>query len=295
MSKKSDAIAFNERGNVCREAGNWQAAVELYEQAAALAPKWGSPSYNLGLVYKYQNRWEESRDWNRKAVTLNPKDEAAWWNLGIAATALGDWPTARAAWKGFGIELPAGDGPLDFPCGFGPVRLNPDGDNVEVVWADRLCPARMEIRNIPFPESYHAWQDVVLNDGAPVGYRQYKGEEVPVFNALDLLKPSVYGTYRVEIEMDYSDELMIELTDLAVARDGYAENWTHSVRMLCKACSEGRPHVAHDHDAAPPAGVQRVAIAAKGQTAANAIRKAWKAHPAKPKVGEVVECLKPRG
>lgn len=295
MSKKSDAIAFNERGNACREAGNWQAAVGLYEQAAVLAPKWSSPLYNLGLVYKYQTRWEESRDWNQKAVKLNPKDEAAWWNLGIAATALGDWPTARAAWRGFGMKLPPGDGPLDFPCGFGPVRLNPDGDNVEVVWGNRLCPARMEIRSIPFPESHHRWRDVVLNDGAPVGYRQYKGQEVPVFNALDILQPSEYGTYRVEVEMDYTDELMIELTDLAWDRDGYAENWTHSVRMLCKACSEGRPHEDHDHDAAPPEGVQRVAIAAKGRAAANAIRKAWKAHPAKPKVGEMVECLKPRG
>src|SRR5205807_10273545 len=71
------------------------------------------------------------------------KDKAAWWNQGIAATALGRWGLARRAWAGFGIDLPAGEGPLDFPCGSCPVRLCPDGD-AEVVWAHRIDPARSE-------------------------------------------------------------------------------------------------------------------------------------------------------
>ena len=32
-----------------------------------------------------------------------------------------------------------------------------------------------------------------------------------------------------------------------------AEDWSSSVRMLCKACSEGRPHDAHDHELPPTA------------------------------------------
>ena len=40
------------------------------------------------------------------AAKLDPADEAAWWNTGIAATALGEWATARLAWQAFGIELP---------------------------------------------------------------------------------------------------------------------------------------------------------------------------------------------
>ncbi|QEL16193.1 tetratricopeptide repeat protein [Limnoglobus roseus] len=294
MSKRAEAVAYNERGNTCREAGNWQAAVELYEQAAALAPKWSSPHYNLGLLYKYQGQWEQSLASNQRAVKLAPKDEAAWWNLGIAATALSKWPVAREAWRGFGIDVPPGRGPLDLPCGFGPIRLNPHGDNTEVVWADRLCPARADIRNIPFSDSGFAWRDVVLNDGAPVGYRKYQGQELPVFDALQLLQPSAFGTFRVEVRMDYSDELMVELTDIAVEQGCYAENWTHSVRMLCRACSEGTPHEEHDHKAAPPAGVQLVAIAARNRREATTILKGWRAHPAQISTGELVQTVKPR-
>ena len=190
--------------------------------------------------------------------------------------------------------MPPGTGSLDLPCGFGPIRLNPAGENTEVVWANRLCPARAEIRNIPFSDSGFAWRDVVLNDGAPVGYRTYNGQELPVFDALELLQPSAFGTFRVDVRMDYSDDLMTQLTDIAFDRGCYAENWTHSVRLLCKACSEGTPHETHDRQAAPPDGIHRVAIAARNKREANAILKAWKAHPAGVGIGDLVQSLKPR-
>ena len=91
-------------------------------------------------------------------LLIDKKDKAAWWNLGIAATALGRWDVARSAWRGFGINMPKGDGPIDFPCGTCPIRINPDGD-AEVVWAERIDPARAELLSIPFPESNHRWKD----------------------------------------------------------------------------------------------------------------------------------------
>lgn len=278
MAKKDEAVEYNERGNACREAGNWQAAIELYEQAAALAPTWSSPAYNLGLVYKYQNRWKESLKYNQRAVKLNPKDEAAWWNLGIAATALGDWTTARAAWKGFGIDVPAGRGPLDFPCGIGPIRLNPDGPHAEVVWAERLCPARARVLSIPLAESGHRWKDVVLNDGAPVGHRMYRGQEVPVFNELDRLEESVFGTYLAEVALPNEAANVERLMELSVEQDGIGvEDWTTSIHLLCKACSEGRPHDGHDHNLAPPEGVRRIAFAATSVKDVRRLLKAWQA------------------
>jgi hypothetical protein len=36
--------------------------------------------------------------------------DPTFWNLGIAATVLRDWATARDSWSGYGIDLPAGDG-----------------------------------------------------------------------------------------------------------------------------------------------------------------------------------------
>src|SRR5262249_40245091 len=144
-------------------------AIELYQRAVRTAPAWPAPLYNLGLLFKNERQWQESLDYNRRATTIDPKYQAAWWNLGIAATALGRWDMARRAWRGFGIEVPSGDGPIELPCGYGPIRLNPKGD-AEVVWAYRIDPARAVLASIPFPESKHGWRDVVLNDGAPTGY-----------------------------------------------------------------------------------------------------------------------------
>lgn len=294
MPAPADAADLNERGNVLRESGNWPAAVELYERAARLAPAWGSPHYNLGLVYKYQGRWKESLRHNRKATALDPADEAAWWNLGIAATALGDWKTARAAWAGFGIELPPGRGPLDFPCGIAPVRLNPDGPHAEVVWTERLCPARARVLSIPLPESGHRWKDVVLNDGAPAGYRQYQGREVSVFNELQRLEESPYGTAVAEVELPADVPTVERLMQLGAARDVGAEDWTTSVYSLCKACSEGRPHADHDEQAAPPDGVRRVALAARGVREARDLLAAWRAEDDRIAVRSLTMVVKPR-
>jgi hypothetical protein len=53
------------------------------------------PYFNLGLHAKYLRRWEDSFRCNRRATQLDDQDDGAWWNLGIAATALGDWSTIR--------------------------------------------------------------------------------------------------------------------------------------------------------------------------------------------------------
>jgi hypothetical protein len=105
------------------------------------------PSHPLGLVRKRQRRWTESLACNLRAAALDPTDEAAWWNAGIAATALGAWASARQAWAAFGIELPPGDGEITMRLGLTPIRLNPQS-NDEVVWCTRVDPARAIIHNV---------------------------------------------------------------------------------------------------------------------------------------------------
>src|SRR5262249_30184970 len=143
--------------------------------------------------------------------------------------------------------VPDGDGPIDFPCGVGPVRLNPDG-NGEVVWGQRLDPARMVLLSVPLPESGFCWSDVVLNDGQPVGTRRYRGRELPVFNALALLQRSPFGTYIARVEMPPDEALIVQLAEIAEGRDGAIEDWSSSIRPMCRACSEGRPHEGHDEE-----------------------------------------------
>jgi hypothetical protein len=274
MSKRVKAARLNQKALKLQARGQREEAIELYLEASAVDPTWSTPPYNLGLLFKRERRWKESLKYNRLATSADPGNQSAWWNMGIAATALGRWQLARSAWRGFGLDVPEGQGPLDFPCGYGPIRLNPDG-NAEVVWAYRLDPARAELASIPFPESRHRWRDVVLNDGAPNGYRQYKGEEVPVFDALGLLEISSFGTYVARVQMPGDSRHVLELAEIAAELEGSAEDWTTSVRMICRACSEGRPHKQHDAEAVPPEGAHTIGIAARDRKHATQILHAW--------------------
>ncbi|MEW5854712.1 MAG: tetratricopeptide repeat protein [Myxococcota bacterium] len=240
-------------------------ALRLYEQVLSLDPTRSTTLYNMGLVHKYRRNWESSLFYNMKAHELAPGDEAARWNLAIAATALHRWDLARATWRKCGIQLDGGDGPIEMNLGMTPVRLNPD-DKGEVVWATRIDPVRARIANIPFPESGFRAHDVVLHDGAPVGTRNRDGREYPVFNVLELFARSRLSTYVATVHAA-SVTRIEEATRIAALRDILIEDWTGSVRIICRACSEGTPHEDHRPDQTSDWTTERrVGISASSQT-----------------------------
>lgn len=260
------ASRANRRGRILEKQGCTDAAIGEYECACALDPEWAVPFYNLGLIHKYSGAWELSLSRNQRAVELDAGNEAAWWNLGIAATALGRWEVARSAWRGFGMDVPDGTGPISFPCGPTPIRLNPETGG-EVVWAERLDPARASIRNIPLPESGFRCGDIVLNDGAANGHRILNGSELPVFNCLCLLHASSLCTWVAEVQptalQDDGGPSSIDiLIDMADGRGLAAEDWSTSLIPICKACSDGCPHSIHGHEAEEIRGIHKIAIAA---------------------------------
>jgi tetratricopeptide (TPR) repeat protein len=273
-SKRERASKLNTEGNVLGERGDSEAAISLYLRAAEVDPNWSVPAYNLGLHYKNLARWEESLMWSERAHSLAPDDEAATWNLGIAATALRRWKLARMAWKSYGIDVPDGEEEVDLPCGVTPVRLNPNGE-AEVVWAERLDPARARLLNIPFPESGYRYRDIVVNDGAPVGYRKRGDREVPVFNVLAIWERSTYRTFAVSVECPETEPNLSELEVAAREVDAEVENWTTNFEVLCKACSEGRPHERHDDERRMPKGPHRVAIAHPSEATARKLIAQW--------------------
>lgn len=286
MRKREKAAVYNDKARKLERRGKVKEAIEQYRKAALADPSWSAPPYNLGLLFKYQGKWKESLEYNRRAVQISPENKEAWWNFGIAATALGRWNLARQAWRGFGIDVPDGDGPIELPCGSFPIRLNPKGE-AEVVWAHRIDPARAILTNIPLPDSDHRWQDLVLHDGAPVGYRKHNGQDVPVFDELQLLEPSPYGTFTASVCLKGKARSATKLVEAATHLDGYAEDWTTSTRILCKKCSEGRPHEMHDNEAAPPSGVHLIGIAATSREHATTIVEAWQSD----EIGVQVESL----
>ncbi len=272
MKKPSpEAIQANDRGRELLESDPTGAELHL-RRAMELASDWGAPHYNLGLLCKWQGRWEESFRYNERAFQLEPEDEAAHWNLGIAATALGRWDTAARCWQGVGLPIPEGPGPFDYRLGLVPVRVNPQ-EAPEVVWCRRLDPARAEIVNVPLPGSCRRCRDLVLTDGAPAGTRLLRGREVPVFNELALLEPSQLATFRLRLlcpDPEQLSGLLAQLGELGLE----AEDWTGGVRMLCRACSEGRPHEQHDREL-PYQAEREVGVAAPCETRLESLLAGW--------------------
>lgn len=244
------------------------ARAELADRLAAEAlrrdPDDSAMLFDRGLFAKWRRDWDAAAEHAAAALDLVPaadrEGEPAAWNLGIAATARRDWATARRAWTTFGIAIGgSGEDPIAEDLGVTPVRLNApprfigqqellvDGEvrDPEVVWGTRLDPARVQLLNVPLPSSGHRCGDVVLHDGDPNGSRVVDDEEFPVFDELELWERSPRPTLSVVLTAASDDDVedLLEALD-AVGLTG--EDWTTSVRNLCRACSEGAPG-AHDH------------------------------------------------
>jgi tetratricopeptide (TPR) repeat protein len=270
----TESERLNEKGRTLRDRGEVAAAIEAYRSSIAADGSWSVPWYNLGLLYKYEGAWAESLQCNQEAVNRNAGDGDAWWNLGIAATAVGDWSRARAAWKECGVQIPPGAGPITVSFGLVPIRLSPETRG-EVVWCDRICPARAIVRNVPLPESDHFYGDVVLHDGAPEGSRMLHGQEVPVFNSLARLERSPFRTYILDLP-ESTRAQRASLTDVAFDRGTWAEDWSESVTFLCRSCSYGLPHAEHDAALASSRPGLAVAVAARDPDEVDDLLARWR-------------------
>lgn len=269
---KPQAARQNEQGNKHLDQGQLAAAEVRFRKAIEADPKWSVPWYNLGLVYKRQHLWDKVLKCNQRATALDPNDREAWWNMGIAAAALGNWAEARRAWKAYGIKVPPGEGEVDMNIGPTPIRINPDSAP-EVVWGHRIDPARAIIKSVPLPQSGRRYGDLLLHDGEPKGFRKVGVMEVPVFNELGVLTTSEYATYEVVIEAANKEDRQ-GLADLAQAREMGVEDWS-TIRMLCKQCSEGRPHDDHEPQGAEGPLV-RFGIAAHTEEEVQALLQEWR-------------------
>jgi tetratricopeptide (TPR) repeat protein len=270
----NSAESLNELGNDLVDEGRLADAERAYLAAAEAEPTWSSPWYNLGLMYKNTGRWPDSVRCNQRAVELNPDERDAWWNLGIAATAIADWALARRAWQMCGIELPDLDGEPRRNFGPVPIRLNADADG-EVVWCDRIDPARAIIRNIPLPDSGYREGDIVLHDGAPNGFRKLGEHEYPVFDALQVLIPSERNTYEAVVEA--SDEACVDALEQRAGEARIAmEDW-ETMTWLCRQCSEGTPHSEHDYTPGPWQTQRRIGLSAYSEQEVKQLLDSWAA------------------
>jgi hypothetical protein len=214
-------------------------------EAVGLDPSVHEAWFDLGLLHKWSGAWDDALRCNLRAAELvgERADEPAWWNLGIAATALRDWDVARRAWRVYGLTVPDGEGPIAGDYGLAAVRINPHSDP-EVVWGRRVDPARLRIESVPLPGSGHRWGDIVLHDGEPVSTREVRGVRHLVFNELERWEASGVPTVAATVSSDLPAAIS-DLLDALEEAGLTAEDWTTNTAMVCAACSTR-------HEESPP-------------------------------------------
>ncbi|MEU6139027.1 tetratricopeptide repeat protein [Streptomyces sp. NPDC047081] len=265
--EKSEAKRLFQQARAAWQEKEWLRAADLYEQLLAHFPDEKASAdwwYDAALAHKFLRNWAKAYALGREAAARAPRGEGdpAFWNLGIAATIQGDWPTARDAWAGFGIEIPDGEGPIEGSFGAACVRLDTGGER-EVVWIERLCPTRGRVVNVPIT-SGRRYGEIVVHDGEPKGERVYDGRTYPVFEELLLLQESELPTLQVTVAAGDKADVRA-LLDL-FTEHGFGAEPASSVQMLCACCSEGS--VAKEgEDGTLHTGAQRVSLAAPEEDA----------------------------
>jgi hypothetical protein len=179
-SRMNDGVDELDRGNVVR-------AITLLEQACAIDPSYALPWLNRGLAYKAARQWKPALDaflaaYARRTPTTSMEVYASLlWNIGITATALGEWKRAAAAWRLLGHRITASrDGSPSAPLGQAWLRR----DGMVPVLGDRIDPARIRVTQDRPMETGFSRGQVAVHDAAKVGTMFYGQHELPIFPEL---------------------------------------------------------------------------------------------------------------
>src|SRR5688572_3875703 len=82
-------LSYYNMGNAYADLGDYQNAIDSYQQAIKLDPTLSKPHNNLGLAYAALGRIAEAESEFAEAVRLKPDYAEAHFNLGVAMTLLG--------------------------------------------------------------------------------------------------------------------------------------------------------------------------------------------------------------
>ncbi|HEY3867286.1 MAG TPA: hypothetical protein VGM10_03015 [Actinocrinis sp.] len=278
-----DLVLRRRAFDACAE-GDWPTAARIYEDLADRLPDgpWTSEwLYNAALGHKIMRDWARAYDLGRRAARLAERGarDPVFWNLGTAATVLGEWAVARDAWAGFGIEgIEPGEEEIEGDFGVACLRLRDETGRDEVVWAERLCPVRARVTGVPTQVAGHGFGDVIVHDVAPNGYRvKACGACVPVLDEVLVWQPGSLPTLRVRAEAPCPG-------DFAALAESFAERGLGFepecfAATVCSCCSGGA--VSRDH--ALVAGRQTLRIAAP-RDLARSLLEDWRAAGAERRV-----------
>jgi len=269
MDLTPDILELYEQARDYDLKGDTYNAVKLYKRIAKMAPEWAPPFVCLGVIYKLRGEWKPALHYTKRAIAIDSTLQSAWWDMGIAATALKKWRLSRNVWSKFGFaKHPAGDLPLVA------VRLK-YGGHFEILWATRLDPARCTIQNIPHPDSERRFRDIVLLDGLVSGYNIIRKKRYPVFDELGLFKRSAFHTFSCVLEAATPSDIQ-HLEQLCRQADLGFEVWSNASRQQYLQPSQSLPEYYQNPEIIKeqPAATQ-VAFAARREKQVVQILKTW--------------------
>lgn len=218
-------VEYDRRGDVYN-------AVKLCKRLARMAPDWSVPFAFLSRTYRSRMEWKPTFHYCLKAVEHNAFDENLWETLGIAATALGEWETARYAWNQLGFHFKPSAEALHLDLGIVPVRLNP-GTQPEIVAARRIDPVRCVIESIPQPSSGRGYKDLILVENQTNQNSSFylQRKKLYIHDELQLLKPSNLHTFSVLLHTSSAGDVDI-LANLCLSANIGFDNWSNATRFF---------------------------------------------------------------
>lgn len=241
-------------------------AVKLYKRVLKEAPQWAAPCLRLGHIYKYRQEWKPALYYTKKAASLEAGNQQAWWDIGLAATALKKKRLAWNVWEKFGYQrtAPAQREQVS-------VRLAYQ-QQIEIFGVQRNSPCAGHIRSIPHPAADRRYGDLVLIDNTVRGHHYSGNRRLPIFDELGLLKRSTYRTFSCQLLGTSEDDLNL-LQHLCWERRLGFELWGHAARAAALSTG-GKPQEFH---AFPLAGEPELlaAIAAHQAEEALSVLQDW--------------------
>jgi len=205
----------------CKQ-GDVYNAVKLYKRVIRGNPEWIAPYLRLAKLYKDRLEWKATAHYNKKAVALDPSRQEQWWDLSIAATALGKRRLANRIWRKFDFTTQQRQ----------LVSLQVQHSGLfELLWAEPISPVQAVVRSIPHPDSGVRFRDTVLYDQVTVGYQVVENRRIAVLPTLDVHKSQHYDTYSCYLYGVTSEDITT-LEKLAVdARIGM-EIWSNARQAI---------------------------------------------------------------
>jgi hypothetical protein len=234
-----------------------QAALEAMQHALRLDPEKGSSWFRLGLIHKWRGRWREGIDANRRAHELG-ETEGVLWNLAICAMGAGDHALAAGVMKELGMKGETGEDGI-FTGSFDgvQVRVSTLGEGIdpaahvegsepsfENLWIQRLSYVHGRIANASIYDLPVDYGDIVLFDGAPVGWRDDGKTRTPRFPLLQKLRSGPFRRYRFLAKQPRRGFFQ-EIGD-RLPEESFFYVHDEQVNMLCRECARGGK-IVHDH------------------------------------------------